>query len=323
MASTKDDPNESEEMDQDSAESDNNSNANEESDSSSGSGSEDEGSSEMDEEDCERRRTECLFDMADLERQFMDLKKQLYKERSKQITTKLEKVKLGCAPEYLHPLEELQESMRIRTEVAGILRELKLANIKNKYEADKLAALQNFESEKALLWDSIKNDLQEKIRRLEEDRNNIDITSDLWHEQVNHKKNKKKTDPLNPDRRRKPVTVSGPYIIYMLHENEILEDWTTIRKALKTAKQKSEHEFAPVEQQFHARFADGKLQYQDELFRKGDRVIYENKTDSPLLANIIAVNTSEILLRRRDGNRLKLYISDLQVGKFTIKHSPV
>lgn len=33
--------------------------------------------------------------------------------------------------------------------------------------------------------------------------------------------------------RRKAVTVSGPYIVYMLSEQDILEDWTVIRKALK------------------------------------------------------------------------------------------
>lgn len=97
-----------------------------------------------------------------------------------------------------------------------------------------------FQSEKSLLWDSIECDLLEKIRRLEEDRNNVDITSDLWIEQTFNKKNKKKSDPLNPDRRRKPVTVSGPYIVYMLSDADILEDWTAIKKALTASKRKSE-----------------------------------------------------------------------------------
>ena len=39
---------------------------------------------------------------------------------------------------------------------------------------------------------------------------------------------KRKTDPGDPDRRRKPVTVSGPFIVYMLAESDILEDWTNI-----------------------------------------------------------------------------------------------
>lgn len=36
------------------------------------------------------------------------------------------------------------------------------------------------------------------------------------------------------DRRRKPVPVSGPYIVYMLKDSDILEDWTQIRKACRS-----------------------------------------------------------------------------------------
>ena len=38
-------------------------------------------------------------------------------------------------------------------------------------------ALFSLQSEKMLLFDAIKSELDEKIRRLEEDRNNIDISS--------------------------------------------------------------------------------------------------------------------------------------------------
>ena len=66
---------------------------------------------------------------------------------------------------------------------------------------------------------------------------------------------------MDPDRRKKPVTgmltyffdclfsvynitsvcftlftVNGPYIVYMLHENEILDDWTAIKKSLTQRK---------------------------------------------------------------------------------------
>ena len=37
-----------------------------------------------------------------------------------------------------------------------------------------------FQSEKILLYDQVKSDLEEKIRRLEEDRHNIDISSGTY-----------------------------------------------------------------------------------------------------------------------------------------------
>jgi breast cancer metastasis-suppressor 1-like protein len=43
----------------------------------------------------------------------------LYIERFAQVEAKLEEVKAGKALEYLNPLAQLQENMRIRTQVAG------------------------------------------------------------------------------------------------------------------------------------------------------------------------------------------------------------
>jgi breast cancer metastasis-suppressor 1-like protein len=160
----------------------------------------------------------------------------LYKERLKNVEDKIEEVRSGKAKEYLNPLEQLQENMRIRIEVAGKLRDFRTVNLKNKFEAEELASFQNFESEKALLFDSIKNDLEEKIQRLEEDRNN-DFTSELWLESALKRKNKKSIDIFG-EKRKKAVTVSGPYVVYMLNDVDIVEDWTIIKKALAAPKRK-------------------------------------------------------------------------------------
>lgn len=105
------------------------------------------------------------------------------------------------------------------------------------------------QSEKNLLREEIRQDLEEKIRRLEEDRNSVD--SDVWNE-LNYNSKKKKRRGSNgsnsyyevgpsrdllhlPDRRRKPVPVSCPFIVYMLRDNEILDDWAQIKKACKSA----------------------------------------------------------------------------------------
>ena len=51
--------------------------------------------------------------------------------------------------------------------------------VDRKYEADEQASRQNYESEKQIIYDMIKEDIEEKLRRLEEDRHNL-ATSDLW-----------------------------------------------------------------------------------------------------------------------------------------------
>jgi len=196
---------------------------------------------EMDEEECEKMRGEMSNEMSDLEKQFLALKEQLYYERLSQVEKKLDEVKVGLSIEYMQPLEELEDNMKNRTEVAGILRELKLKNIECQHDAEGVAAKQSYESESRMLREQLRQDVEEKLRRLEEDRNTID--SEFWNE--SHMKKRRFAnsyvevgpvgrDQLNlPDRRRKPVSVSGPYVVYMLREQDILEDYNAIRKASK------------------------------------------------------------------------------------------
>ena len=68
----------------------------------------------------------------------------LYLERINQVDLKLREVRAGKATEYLQPVSQLQEDMKIRTQVAGILRELKIQNIRNRYEAEEQASIQHF-----------------------------------------------------------------------------------------------------------------------------------------------------------------------------------
>ncbi|XP_068164302.1 breast cancer metastasis-suppressor 1 [Antennarius striatus] len=189
---------------------------------------EEEESSEMDDEDCERRRGECLDEMSDLEKQFQDLKEKLFRERLNQVKVKLDEVLTGKAGEYREPLAALQDSMQIRTQVAGVYRELCLQVIQHKHECELQGARQHLESERSLLSDNMRAELLEKIRRLEEDRQNLDLDSE-WGDETRSRKRKNPLD--RPDRKKKIALVSGPFIVYMLRDIDILEDWTTIKKA--------------------------------------------------------------------------------------------
>lgn len=191
---------------------------------------EDTSSSEIDEEESERRKALIMNDLTELEKQFINLREQLYQARRERVVSKLDEVKAGKAPEYLQPLEDLQDQMRIRTEVAGVLKELRLKNIRCQCDAEQLAATQNFDSEKRAIIDNIRFDIEEKLRHLDEDRNALDYTeTPVEHFGLT------RDHLFLPDRRRKPVSISGPYIIYMLREHEIMEDHALIRKAIQIA----------------------------------------------------------------------------------------
>ncbi|XP_012676112.1 breast cancer metastasis-suppressor 1 [Clupea harengus] len=278
---------------------------------------EEEESSEMDDEDCERRRTECLDEMSDLEKQFLELKEKLFRERLNQMKVKLDEVLAGKAGEYQDPLVVLQQNMQMRTQVAGIYRELCLQVIKHKHECEMQGARQHLESERTMLYDTMKTELLDKIRRLEEDKQSIDITSEWWSDEVKAKKCKRKNHVLRPERKKKALLVSGPYIVYMLRDIDILEDWAAIKKAkvaLAPLKKKSEGR-----QPLSVRCEGGTLYYDGEKFCKGNSVLLEVNDDSPAQAVITAVSTGEVWLKRTDGSKTKIYISQLQKGKYSLR----
>ncbi|CAL8326531.1 unnamed protein product [Lota lota] len=194
-------------------------------------------SSEMDDEDCERRRGECLDEMTDLEKQFHDLKDKLFRERVSQVKERLEEVLTGRAGDYRERLTSLQGNMQLRTQVAGVYRELCLQVIKHKYECELQGARQHLESEQTLLLDAMKTELLDKIRRLEEDRQSTGYSqqavfpTEWWSDDVKSKKCKRKNVLGRSDRKKKAALVSGPYIVYMLRDIDIMEDWTAIKKA--------------------------------------------------------------------------------------------
>lgn len=69
----------------------------------------------------------------------------LYKEKMAQVETDFIELRLGTAKHYREPLQELQDQMKSRLEVASVLRQFKLTNLKHKYEAEEQAIRQNFE----------------------------------------------------------------------------------------------------------------------------------------------------------------------------------
>ncbi len=61
------------------------------------------------------------------------------------IVGKLEEVRAGIAIEFLNQLEQLQENMKVRVEVATFLRDYRYQNLEHKFQAEALSAHQNLE----------------------------------------------------------------------------------------------------------------------------------------------------------------------------------
>lgn len=284
--------------------------------------SESEGSDSLDEEEAELRRTRYVGDMTDLEKQFSDLKEQLYKERIAQIEEQLGEVNHSETREYTGPLKQLEEECKNRLEVAGHLKHYRTINLENKLQCELQAAEQHFQNEEHNLIAMLTADFEEKLKKVEEERHTAEMYSDLWCDDLFRSRKKRKSmEMFVPEKRKKPANVVGPYIIYMLNEMDVLEDWAAIRKAKtdlarRKAKELSVQEKDPL---ITACYKDGKFLYQGEWFEKGEQVTLDNRIDAPVSATITAINTGEVWVSKRDGVKCKLYIAQFQKGKYTIQ----
>lgn len=88
---------------------------------------------------------------ANLEKQFMILKEQLYKEKMHQVDQQLQEIRGGRSQEYLAPLQRLVDNMNSRKEVAEILKNFRIENIRHKFESELQASRQHFEVRKTIM----------------------------------------------------------------------------------------------------------------------------------------------------------------------------
>eukprot|EP00111_Clytia_hemisphaerica_P024929 TCONS_00073448-protein len=285
-----------------------------------------EDSDSLGEEEAETRKTQYVTDMSDLEKQFSDLKEQLYKEQISQIESQLKEVNSSEAKEYTGPLKQIEQECIIRTEVAWQLKHYRTINLENKLQCELQAAEQHFQNQERQVYDTIASDFEDKLKKVEEERHTSEMysgnTQDLWCEDTfrSRKKRNKGMEIHVPEKRKKPATVTGPYVIYMLNEMDILEDWAAIRKAKSELARRKALELSSQDRDplITARYEDGKFFYENEWFQKGDSVVLDNRIDSPVQVTIAGINTGEVWVSKTDGVKCKLYIAQFQKGKYVI-----
>ncbi|NWR88451.1 BRM1L protein, partial [Furnarius figulus] len=269
---------------------------------------------EMDDEDCERRRMECLDEMSNLEKQFTDLKDQS--------TTKPRLQTLN-----LHIFLNTFRGSDSTTSLGSLFQCLITLSMKKFCLISRLNFWCNLRPFPLVLslviWENrlTPTSLQPPFRLVAE--SSILCVKD-W---------KKRTINIFLQTleyfyyfclKEFSLTFPRPYIVYMLQDLDILEDWTTIRKAMATLGPHRVKPEPPVKLEKHlhsARSEEGRLYYDGEWYGRGQTICIDKKDECPTSAIITTINHDEVWFKRPDGSKSKLYISQLQKGKYSIKHN--
>lgn len=90
----------------------------------------------------------------------------------------------------------------------------------------------------------MRNGYQAKIDQLNEARSDVEIDASLWlgRSLTRNGRGRGRHPYGYVEDKHKPVVTTKPTIVYMLKEEEILEDWTAIKKSLLLAKRKERGE---------------------------------------------------------------------------------
>jgi len=288
-------------------------------------------SSELDEDFCSVRRSKCMMQMSSIEKEFNDIKEKLHEERKIQVATKLKEVNLGTSAEYLQRLKALENEKQRKIRVIEAMKIFRLESLQEVLRAERYANNKNLNNEKLLLRERIHADLDEEIHKLEEDRDNVDVeflhgslkTEDS-HSHSKYKEEWKKKGGSNNSshgnrRKKKPAPVTGPYIVYMLKENDIMDDWAAIKRAISIRDRKHKRDLKSIRRRssHSCRYEDGKFYYNGKCFQRGQKVLIRGGEKS-YSGEIDILSQAAVCILQGNGVKSKLNVHQLQRGVYTI-----
>ncbi|KAL5016824.1 hypothetical protein ScPMuIL_006413 [Solemya velum] len=103
-----------------------------------------------------------------------------------------------------------------------------------------------------------------------------------------------------------------------------MEDLRYIQKVSgKPINKKPNPPASPVENLSDIKIDDGRLYYDKRWFHRNQPVFVESKENGKTSGVIASVGTQEIWIRKTtDNSRVRIYLSQLQKGKFILRRRP-
>lgn len=268
--------------------------------------------------------------------EYTEIKEQVYQDKLASLKKQLQQLKDGTHPEYNRKLKRLEAQYKERLRLNTIYRDYLTESVERDYILEKRAAVKEFEEKKIDLKENLLTDMEEKRKMIESDRHTMELTGDSMEVKpvMTRKLRRRPNDPVpeKVEKRRKPPPAQ---LNYLLDEKEIESDLKAISrgKVLPTVRKPavfphyntvnipSQH-IPPASETplVETRIEDGKLLHERRWFHRGQPVYVEGKDLSRFAANISAIGTEAIWVKKvSDGSKVRIYISQLSRGKISIK----
>ncbi|KAF8785939.1 Sin3 histone deacetylase corepressor complex like protein [Argiope bruennichi] len=277
--------------------------------------------------------------MVKQEEEYTEIKEQMYQDKLANLKKQLKQLEEGVHPDYLKRLKKLEQNYQTRQLLNQVFERVEIERVERDHILEKEAAHKEYEEKKVELRETLISDLEEKKRMIEAERSSMELTSDKSSLQLadhaiarrliledsmevkpvtTRKLRRRPNDPLPvPEKRRKTL----PTLNFLLDDNEIMED---LRLMNRNKSSPSGCEGSPSDQRatsIEVKVEDGKLYYDKKWYHRGQQIYYEGKEIGTKNSGLICtINPTEVWIKRTsDGNKIRIYISQLQKGKITIR----
>lgn len=262
-----------------------------------------------------------------------ELKEQVYQHKLAILNKQREELKHLTHPDYVKRVKKLENQYKERLRLNEFHKEYLKECIEKDYQAERRAALKEYEEKKIDLKENILADLEERKKLIENERYNLELTNDSTEVKptITRKLRRRPNEPVPVvEKRRKPTT--GQLLVYLLDDKEIDIDLKTILRAtqqngignvpfsnLQQGGLLSETTNTNSGTSIETRIEDGKLLYQRRWFHRGQQVYVEGKDLGKFAATITAIGNEVVWVKKANDNKVKINMSHLGKGKITIK----
>ncbi|KAL7308192.1 hypothetical protein PS15m_012078 [Mucor circinelloides] len=184
-----------------------------------------------------KRRKEMTGIIEDLNKDFLKRKEKFYVEKLHAINQELKSAHQDTHPSYLDGLKDL-EAIRRKTINDGVLfRKYQNEVTDNQFQLEIYQAEEEYTAEIQDIREKLFASLDEKRRKLKEEKDNCDLAYDVILESQSrlHKRNLRKREKEHPESKSsKKKQLTGPALVFKLKDDDILSDIQAMRNGLSS-----------------------------------------------------------------------------------------
>ncbi|RIB15606.1 Sds3-like-domain-containing protein [Gigaspora rosea] len=260
---------------------------------------------EHDEND--KPRVEVQEDLKMIERDFVQLRDQLYREQIQELEKEIAEIKQGVHPDQISCMDEIDKKRRKRSEITSSRKRYQELHCQKQYEESEYRTYRQFWSDRYALKRHILDDLENRRFKLIREKNNLDDSSRI--------------EPLHTGDIDEDFALMGISKETLVQVHDPSPSSTSPQISTISRPNISDNNNNPFLSQecLDVCSLGDRFSYLGQSFKKGDAVLVIDSTSGQYAAKFLSATDSEVVIQRPDGSKPRIQMNLLKEGKYQIQ----